>query len=180
MNKDERRLELLKMEGEGFSKCEIVNDLSVKYQVSTRQIYNDFENRKKWQPRIQMIDSLLAVKNRYLQIYREASFLFLHSTNENSKLGALNTMLVANHHLAEIIPFDESEQKDISLSWKDPEPGSTEDLLKQFESAIEDAHNQQFPTLNDMDLSLLTLEERETVDEAMKLILKARSKESLH
>jgi len=154
LNKDERRLELLKMEGEGFSKCEIVKDLSVKYQVSMRQIYNDFENRKKWQPRVQMIDSLLAVKNRYLQIYREASFLFLHSTNENSKLGALNTMLVANHHLAEIIPFDESEQKDIALTFQDAE----------------------LP----IDVSLLTLEEIQILDQASALMKKAQVKRELH
>jgi hypothetical protein len=39
-------------------------------------------------------------------------------------------MLVANHHLAEIIPFDESEQEDIELSFAYTEP---EDLLKQHE-----------------------------------------------
>jgi type I restriction enzyme R subunit len=39
-----RRLELLKLEGLGFSRAEIVKELSVKCACSCRTVYNDFEN----------------------------------------------------------------------------------------------------------------------------------------
>ena len=42
----ERRLEFLKMEGIGYSLCEIVKYLSKKYKKSERMIYYDGETRK--------------------------------------------------------------------------------------------------------------------------------------
>ena len=39
------RLELLKLEGLGFSQAEIVKELSQKLACSRRTVYNDFENR---------------------------------------------------------------------------------------------------------------------------------------
>jgi hypothetical protein len=43
-----RRLELLKLEGLGFSQAEIVKELSVKCACSRRTVYNDFESREDW------------------------------------------------------------------------------------------------------------------------------------
>ena len=40
-----RRLELLKLEGLGFSQAEIVKELSVKCACSERAVYGDFEGR---------------------------------------------------------------------------------------------------------------------------------------
>ena len=50
MDKVARRLELLKLEGLGFSQAEVVNELSVKSACSKRVVYKDFESRATWQP----------------------------------------------------------------------------------------------------------------------------------
>jgi hypothetical protein len=100
-----RRLELLKLEGLGFSQAEIVKELSQKCACSRRTVYNDFETREGWQPVVQsVIDSrrvLLKVVNRYEQIYRQASVRLLTASNELAQLGALNAMLKANALLFE-------------------------------------------------------------------------------
>jgi hypothetical protein len=98
-------LELLKLEGLGFSRAEIVKELSVKCACSGRTVYNDFETREGWQPIVQSVisarDVLLKVVNRYEQIYRQASVRLLTFSEEASQLGALNTMLKANAMLFE-------------------------------------------------------------------------------
>jgi hypothetical protein len=100
-----RRLELLKLEGLGFSQVEIVKELSQKCACSRRTVYNDFETRESWQPIVQsVIDArkvLLKVVNRYEQIYRQASVRLLTVTEEACQLGALNIMLKANAALFE-------------------------------------------------------------------------------
>jgi len=72
-----RRLELLKLEGLGFSQAEIVKELSQKLSCSERTVYYDFESRADWQPVIQSVVNpeavLLKVVNWYEQIYRQAS-----------------------------------------------------------------------------------------------------------
>ena len=100
-----RRLELLKLEGLGFSQAEIVKELSVKCECSRRTVYHDFESRESWQPVLQSVVDcervLLKVVNRYEQIYRQASIRLLTAVNELAQLGALNTMLKANRALFE-------------------------------------------------------------------------------
>jgi hypothetical protein len=100
-----RRLELLKLEGLGFSQAEIVKELSQKCVCSKRTVYNDFESRESWQPVVQsVVDArrvLLKVVNRYEQIYRQASVRLLTFQNELAQLGALNIMLKANAMLFE-------------------------------------------------------------------------------
>jgi hypothetical protein len=100
-----RRLELLKLEGLGFSQAEIVKELSQKCACSKRTVYNDFENRESWQPIVQsVVDArrvLLKVVNRYEQIYRQASVRLLTFSEEACQLGALNIMLKANAALFE-------------------------------------------------------------------------------
>jgi hypothetical protein len=100
-----RRLELLKLEGLGFSQAEIVKELSQKLGCSERTVYYDFESRVDWQPIVQgVVDHeavLLKVVNRYEQIYRQASIRLLTASNELAQLGALNTMLKANGALFE-------------------------------------------------------------------------------
>ena len=101
----DRRLELLKLEGYGFSQAEIVKRLSELADCSARTIYDDFETRQTWQPSLQSIvksdDVVLKVVNRYEQIYRQASMRLLNSTNGLVQLGALNAMLKANSLLLE-------------------------------------------------------------------------------
>ena len=100
-----RRLELLKLEGLGFSRAEIVKELSQKAACSRRAVYADFEGRAGWQPALQgAINSgeiLLKVVNRFEQVYRQASMRLLTAQSELAQLGALNTMLKANSLLFE-------------------------------------------------------------------------------
>ena len=100
-----RRLELLKLEGLGFSQAEIVKELSQKISCSGRTVYRDFESRMEWQPVLQSVvkpdEILLKVVNRYEQIYRQASIRLLTASNELAQLGALNVMLKANTLLSE-------------------------------------------------------------------------------
>jgi hypothetical protein len=70
----ERRLDLLRLEGNGLSPSEIVNDLSQKYAVSAQSIYYDFETRYVWEPVFQEARrTFLAVLNKHNQLYRKAS-----------------------------------------------------------------------------------------------------------
>ena len=98
-------MELLKLEGLGFSQAEIVKELSLKAACSKRTLYTDFEGRATWQPVLQSIIEpdkiLLKIVNRYEQIYRQASMRLLTSPNELAQLGALNIMLKANSLLFE-------------------------------------------------------------------------------
>jgi len=95
-----RRSELLKLEGLGLSRAEIVKQLSQKMACSERIIYDDFECRQTWQPLLQGTicpsDVLLKVINRYEEIYRQASRKLYSSANELVQLGALNIMLKVN------------------------------------------------------------------------------------
>jgi len=101
-----RRLELLKLEGLGFSMPEIVTELSQKYECSGRTVYRDFESRGQWQPELQNVKNhtqiLMRTVNRYEQIYREASVRLLTGTQEFTQLGALNIMLKVNSKIYEI------------------------------------------------------------------------------
>ena len=101
----ERRLELLKMEGNGFNQVEIVKHLSQKFQCCDRTVYRDFEKREEWQPYLQHLDGegrlLMKILNRYEQVYRHAGFLLLQASHENAKLGALRIMLETNKQLCE-------------------------------------------------------------------------------
>ncbi len=110
-----RRLELLKLEGLGFSKAEIVNELSQKMSCTKRAVYKDFETRDSWQPTLQSVVEpqavLMKVINRYEQIYRQASLRFLTSSNELAKMAALNTMLKANSLMAETAVLPELMSK---------------------------------------------------------------------
>ena len=49
MDSVSRRLELLKLEGLGFSQAEVVKELSQKIGCSDRTVYRDFESRVEWQ-----------------------------------------------------------------------------------------------------------------------------------
>ena len=105
MDKVNRRLELLKLEGLGFSQAEIVNELSIKLTCSKRVLYKDFESREVWQPVLQSVVKLdgvlLKVLNRYEQIYRQASLRFITTSNELARMAALNIMLKANSLMCE-------------------------------------------------------------------------------
>lgn len=106
-----RRLELLKLEGMGFNRSEIVKQLSEKYQCSERTLYYDFETRDDWQTALQELDDsqtiLLKTVNRFEQIYRQASVRLLTGVQESTQLGALNLMLKANGKILEVAVLPE-------------------------------------------------------------------------
>jgi hypothetical protein len=104
---ESRRLELLKLEGLGFSKIEIVRQLNEKAGCALRTIYNDFETRASWQTILQSAvkpeDVLLKIANRYEQIYRQLSLRVLSSSNPLAQLGALNAMTKVNSLMFETL-----------------------------------------------------------------------------
>jgi biotin-(acetyl-CoA carboxylase) ligase len=102
-----RRLELLKLEGLGFSQVEIVKELSIKCTCSKRIVYADFESREGWQSSLQSgikpNELLLKVLNRYEQIYRQASMRFLSSSNELARIAALNINIARDDESIETV-----------------------------------------------------------------------------
>ena len=107
MDVTSRRLELLKLEGIGFSQTEIVKSLCKKFGCAERTAYFDFETRDSWQPSLQSVNKpehvLLKITNRYEQIYRQASLRVLSSPNPLAQLGALNTMAKVNSLMFETV-----------------------------------------------------------------------------
>lgn len=117
-----RRLELLRLDGLGVNRVEIVKQLSPKYGCAERTIYNDFETRSRWQPSLLGIskaeDVSCKVVNRFEQIYAQASKRVVSSPNPNVQISALQLMSSVNSKLAEnaIVPemlhrLDALEQK---------------------------------------------------------------------
>jgi hypothetical protein len=102
----ERRLEFLKLEAEGFSLCEIVKELSKKYQKTERTVYYDASTRETWQPLYTQLFELdkarLIVMNRYNYIYREASFNYRQGDSAQ-KLTYLKLMLEVTKNLIELL-----------------------------------------------------------------------------
>lgn len=95
------------MEGLGFSKAEIVKDLSVKAKVSERTVYKDFETRHKWQLIFSADKQVYRVINLFEQIYQKAAFKYISSKNENVQLGALKMMFETAKQLREILVLPE-------------------------------------------------------------------------
>lgn len=103
----ERRLDFLKLEGQGLSLCEIVKQLSEKWHKTERTIYYDAENRGTWQPLYTQLFDLdkarLIVVNRYERIYREAAFELLKGED---RLGALREMRETTAALVKILGLE--------------------------------------------------------------------------
>jgi septum formation topological specificity factor MinE len=120
----ERRLEILKLEGNGLEPCEIVKELSVKYRVSERAIYKDFESRNSWQPQLQeMKKTLLKVINRHEQLYRKAVVAYMQAKSDRARIAALNLMRQINEDIAEMSGAKtkgETETEEIRIKWEDP------------------------------------------------------------
>ena len=120
----ERRLEMLKLEGNGLEPCEIVKELSAKYGVTERAIYKDFEIRSRWQPQLQeMKKTLLKVRNRHEQLYRKAVVTYMQAKTDMARITALNLMRQINCDLAEMSGVkiqDEAQPEEIHIKWEDP------------------------------------------------------------
>jgi hypothetical protein len=72
LDTDSRRLELLELEGLGFSQAEVVKELSVKCACSERTVYSDFETRVSWQP---VVQSVADTRKGYLPLECDLYFL---------------------------------------------------------------------------------------------------------
>lgn len=120
----ERRLEILKLEGNGLEPCEIVKELSVKYGITERAVYKDFETRSRWQPQLQDLKkTLLKVRNRHEQLYRKAVVAYMQAKSDHARIAALNLMRQVNCDLAEMAGAKiqgEAETEEISIKWEDP------------------------------------------------------------
>ncbi|MDR0471496.1 MAG: hypothetical protein LBH79_07245 [Nitrososphaerota archaeon] len=105
----ERRLEFLKLEALGFSLCEIVKQLSEKYQTSQRNIYYDAENRGTWQPVLTQLFDLdkahLIAANRYEYLYRLASLHF-QTANDVQKPVYLSRMIEITDRLVTLLGLE--------------------------------------------------------------------------
>lgn len=113
MNKlAERRLELLKMEGMGFSKAEVVKLQAEKWHKSERAIWYDFETRTTWQPLFnQFFDSekaRMVMQNRLDYQYREAMKQYLTGP-EHAKLTALKLAFEITMHHSELLGLTEEQ-----------------------------------------------------------------------
>ena len=89
----ERRLELLKLEGNGLLRPEIVQDLSEKFGCVRGTIYNDFATKPHWQPLLlEVKHALLTIVNRQEQLYRKASLAYRKAENNAQKIAAINLL----------------------------------------------------------------------------------------
>jgi len=104
-------LKLLEMEGLGFSRAEIVNELSVAGNVTEQAVYKDFRRREKWQPSLQQFRDVnqlyYKTLNRYEQIYRKGSYMYLNEKNPAFKAAALRIMLEATDRMYDVRLFPE-------------------------------------------------------------------------
>ncbi|MFC1486612.1 hypothetical protein ACFLRN_02840 [Thermoproteota archaeon] len=133
----ERRTELLKLEGDGFSRPDIEKQLSQKYQVTVRTVSRDFQIRAEWQPSITHLtdkkQAFYSVLNRYEQIYQKASFTYLHSKNESVTIATLRVMLDVLTKIRELanITAEEGEPTEYTIRWNQGQ--QITDALKEQE-----------------------------------------------
>jgi hypothetical protein len=89
----ERRLELLRQEGNGLTRPELVADLTAKFGCSKDTVWYDLRTKPQWQPAITEIkQALLTIVNRHEQLYRKASLAYLKAGNNKEKMLAVNLM----------------------------------------------------------------------------------------
>ncbi|MGA2385348.1 MAG: hypothetical protein ABSG33_02310 [Candidatus Bathyarchaeia archaeon] len=120
----DRRLDLLRLEGNGLQPSEIVKELSAKYAVTQRAVYADFETRSSWQPFLQeMKEALLKVRNRHEQLYRKAIVAYMQAKSDRARIAALNLLRQINFDLAELTGAKSqkpSEPEESVIKWEDP------------------------------------------------------------
>ena len=92
-NTEERRLKLLKLEGDGLNKPEIVKELSQEFNVTVQTCYRDFRTRKTWQPlTTEVVNAIHKIINRHDQLYRKVSALRLEAKTISDHLNIYNQM----------------------------------------------------------------------------------------
>lgn len=105
-NRLEFKLDLLTMEGQGFNRSEIVQQLSQKHSVSTKLVYYYLTTRARWQPEILGLedakDAYHQTLNRLEFIYRHFSLIAQTAPENSNKVGALKGMLATITKKAEL------------------------------------------------------------------------------
>lgn len=103
----ERRQEMLRLKATGLSLAKIINDISVKYEITTRGLYADWSNRKRWIKAILSLEDpetfFLDVLATHKQIYNRASIEYLKADNSNAKIGALRLLRDLNRDFYEMV-----------------------------------------------------------------------------
>ena len=97
-NTEARRLKLLKLEGDGLLKPEIVKELSAEFEVTIQTCYRDFRTRNVWQPiTLETEKAIHKILNRHEQLYRKVSALRLDKEiTTMQQLYILNQMRIIN------------------------------------------------------------------------------------
>lgn len=118
-----RRLDLLNMEGMGFSRPEIVKKLAVDHKCSDRTVYYDFKSRGRWQPILQIIEdqqhTLMKTVNCLEQLYRKASVKYLSASNESVQLGCLRLMADIRLKIQELL-YPRNVKTEMTLTQEKP------------------------------------------------------------
>lgn len=176
----EIRLELLKKQGEGYSKAETVKHLVEKFGITRQGGYYHFETLDTWSSQYLDFENIhdfqFNILNQLNTINREASFQYLTAHDDNAKIGYLRTRLTALDKLAEYAGLNADKVIDpqtgkvvhlhmwrpgdvpidsIELTWKKPK------WMKSRE---------------ELDLSKLTAEEKEVLDQAARIFAKQHDK----
>jgi len=118
-----RRLDLLNMEGMGFSRPEITTKLRQDHRCSRRTVQRDFQSRGEWQPIIQIIEdqqhTLMKTVNCLEQLYRKASVKYLASSNESVQLGCLKLMADIRLKIQDLL-YPRSIKTEMELTQREP------------------------------------------------------------
>ena len=119
-----RRLDLLRLEGNGLRPSEIAKELSAKYGVTKRAIYLDFEQRRTWQPIVdETNENLLKIRNRHEQAYCKAVIAYMQAKTDRARISALNLMRQINFELAQLtgaMSQQPLQPEEITVKWEDP------------------------------------------------------------
>jgi len=102
-----RRQEMLKLKSTGMSLVTIINDLSVKYDITRRGLYLDWGNRKRWIKGILSLEDpetfFLDVLTTQKEIYKHTFLEYLKADNSNAKIGALRLLRDLNKDMYEMV-----------------------------------------------------------------------------
>jgi len=107
-----RRAEIVKLKSLGSRLHNIVKDLARKYNVSERQIYYDWRNRKKWLPTLLSIEDphsfFLDIISKHDELRKLAVLEFLKAPpGSTARIGTLRLIRDINMDLYEIVPLRE-------------------------------------------------------------------------
>ena len=134
------KLDIVKQLGQGCSLAEIVQSLSEKYHLSTRDIYYHYSTMDKW---TQYFLTAQETKQAFLTnlirldyIYREFSFIYQHAHDDNARLGALKGMLFTIKEKAELTNINITKKGDnTTFTWKENSL-EAEELHKRVDELI--------------------------------------------